>query len=340
MRDERITGRRGGSLPLRGQGFVRLGEAGAAAISGSDRVDSVARPVQQAVRRAFAAGPMRGAKDFLNGTWLGHPLHPVLTDIPLGAWSAALVFDALTAAGVANLDRAARASVAFGAVGAVGAALTGLADWTDTGKEQRRIGLVHAGLNSAALGLQVVSLIGRGRGRPGAKVLSLVAFATASTAAYLGGQLVYRLGTQVDRTAWKTGLRTFTRAMEEKELSSERPVRKEVGGVPVLLVNHREQIYAMEDTCGHAGCPLSGGRLEGEAIVCPCHGSTYRLADGAVLRGPSPFPQPTFDVRVDDGWISLRRRPQGATAAHRLHPTREAAQPPPRPPHEPEPLSP
>lgn len=328
MQDNRRTRRPVGARPPRGHWIVRLGEAGAAAISGSDQVDDVARPLQQAVRRALS-GPMRGAKDFLNGTWLGHPLHPVLTDIPLGAWSAAFVFDALTVTGLADLDKAARASVAVGAVGAVGAALTGLADWTDTGKEQRRVGLVHAALNSAALGLQIASLIGRGRGMPGARVLSLLGLATASSAAYLGGQLVYRLGTQVDRTAWKTGLRTFTPAMEAKDLPSERPVRQEVDGVPVLLVDHQHRIYALEDTCGHAGCPLSGGRIEGDAIVCPCHGSTYRLADGAVLRGPSPFPQPTFDVRVDAGLISLRRRPLGAVPAHRLPST-----------YEPEPLSP
>lgn len=331
MRDVGETRRGMGTRPFRGRGIVGLGEAGAVAIAASDQVDRFARPLQGAVRSVLS-GPMQGTKNFLNGTWFGHPLHPALTDVPLGAWSAALIFDALTATGVADLDRAARASIAVGAAGAVGAALTGLADWADTGKEQRRVGLVHAALNSAALGLQVASLIGRGRGRPGAKVLSLVAFATASSAAYLGGQLVYRLGTQVDRTAWTRGLRTFTPAMEVGDLPSEQPFRKEVDGVPVLLVNHQERIYAMEDTCGHAGCALSGGRLEGDAIACPCHGSTYRLADGAVLRGPSPFPQRMFDVRVEAGLISLRRRPQGA--AQRPPSTGPTIRPPSGPTHD------
>lgn len=319
---------------------MRLGEAGAAAISESDWLENIATPVQKTLRNALAGGPFRRTKDFLNGTWLGHPLHPVLTDIPLGTWSAALVFDALTVTGLADLDKAARASIAVGAVGAIGAALTGLADWTDTGKQQRRIGLVHAALNSAALGLQIASLIRRGRRRPGGKALSLVALATASASAYLGGQLVYRLGTQVDRNAWGTGLRTFTRAMEEKDLPSGRLVRKEVSGVPVLLAQHQERIYAMEDTCGHAGCPLSEGKLEGDSIVCPCHGSTYRLEDGAVLRGPSPFPQPTFDVRVESGWISVRRRPFGAAPARRPGIAREAFRPPSPPPSGSDPLSP
>ena len=77
----------------------------------------------------------------------------------------------------------------------------------------------------------------------------------------------------------------------------------------MLLVRHDGAVFAMEDTCGHAGCPLSSGRLDGSTIVCPCHGSTYRLEDGAVIHGPSPFPQPTFEVRLRDGRIHLRRRP-------------------------------
>jgi len=278
-------------------------------ITSADRVDKVARPLQRSVRQLLSSPGGRVAKDLLNGTWLGHPLHPIFTDLPLGTWTAAVAFDAATATGRTNLDRGARASLLVGIAGAVGAALSGLADWSDTNKEQRRIGLVHGATNTVALLLQIGSVIGRGRGWRGAKLMSLLGLGTAMSAAYLGGNLVYRLGTQVDRTAWSGGLKQFTPAMAEADLPPERPTRAEVDGVPVMMVRHQGELYAMEDTCGHAGCPLSQGRLEDGSIVCACHGSTYRLADGAVLHGPSPFAQPTFDVRVENGRIALRRRP-------------------------------
>lgn len=292
-----------------GRRVAGLGVKEIGAITAEDRIDKIARPLQGKVRQLLSLPAGRVAKDLLNGTWLGHPLHPVLTDLPLGTWTAAVAFDAATATGRTNLDRGARASLVVGIAGAVGAALTGLADWSDTNKQQRRIGLVHGTLNTAALLLQIGSVIGRGRGWRGAKALSLMGLATSMSAAYLGGNLVYRLGTQVDRTAWTGGLRHFTPAMADADLPSEKPTRTEVEGVPVMMVRHQGEVYAMEDTCGHAGCPLSDGNLEDGAIVCACHGSTYRLMDGAVLHGPSPFAQPTFDVRVENGRISLRRRP-------------------------------
>ena len=288
---------------------ARLGRREIETISHDDRIDRIARPLQAKVRAIFKTRAGRPARDFLNGTWLGHPLHPVLTDIPIGAWTTATVLDAVTATGRANLDRGARVSLTFGIVGAVGAALTGLADWSETGKEPRRIGLVHATLNTTALVLQLVSLIGRGRSWRPSKLFSLLGLAVASSAAYLGGNLVYRLGTQVDRTAWSGGLRNFRPAIAASDLPQNQPARAVVDGVPILLVRREDQVFALEDTCGHAGCPLSQGRLEGETIVCACHGSTYRLTDGAVLRGPSPFPQPTFEVQIEGGEISLRRRP-------------------------------
>ncbi|HWV38788.1 MAG TPA: Rieske 2Fe-2S domain-containing protein [Vulgatibacter sp.] len=278
-------------------------------ITGADRMDEIARPLQRRVRHLLASPGGRVVKDFLNGTWLGHPLHPIFTDLPLGTWTAAVAFDAATATGRTNLDRGARASLLVGIAGAVGAALSGLADWSDTNKEQRRIGLVHGAANSVALLLQIGSFVGRGRGWRSAKLMSLFGLGAAMSAAYLGGNLVYRLGTQVDRTAWSGGLKRFTPAMAEADLQPERPTRAEVEGVPVMMIRHQGELYAMEDTCGHAGCSLSQGRLENGSIVCACHGSTYRLSDGAVLHGPSPFAQPTFDARVENGRIALRRRP-------------------------------
>ena len=189
-----------------------MGEREIDNLSRSDRIDAIARPLQTKVRSLLNLPGGRVVKDLLNGTWLGHPVHPAVTDVPIGAWTTAVAFDALTATGRTNLDRGARTALGIGIAGAVGAALTGLADWSDTGKEQRRVGLVHATLNVIGLGFEIASFVGRGRGWRGSKVSSLLGFGVASSAAYLGGNLVYRLGTQVDRTAWSGGLRSFTPA--------------------------------------------------------------------------------------------------------------------------------
>src|SRR4029077_19553365 len=98
----------------------------------------------------------RRVRDFLHGTWLGHPLHPALTDIPLGAWTTALALDA---AGDRSrgMARAADTAMGVGIAGAVGAAVTGLTDWHHTTGGDRRLGLGHAMLNTAALALYVTS---------------------------------------------------------------------------------------------------------------------------------------------------------------------------------------
>lgn len=278
------------------------------ALGKSDRLDTIGGWIQRRLSQLLAGRAGQTAKDALNGKWLEHPLHPALTDVPIGAWTTAAVCDAITATGMCNLDRPARTALAVGTIGAVGAALPGVADWADTGGEQRRIGLAHAGLNVAALVLQLGSLIARRRGARGAKMLSALGYGTALTAAYLGGDLVYRQGVQVDRNAWSGGAKRFTPAMAEADLRPETPTRVEVDGAPIMLVHHEGEILALHDVCGHAGCALSQGHVADGAIVCPCHGSTYRLRDGAVIHGPSPYPQPSYDVRVERGHIEVRLR--------------------------------
>jgi nitrite reductase/ring-hydroxylating ferredoxin subunit/uncharacterized membrane protein len=287
---------------------TRLGELGIRAIMRSDRLDAFAVTLQRALQRLTRIPGCRRAKDFLNGTWLGHPLHPALTDIPIGAWTTALVFDGLAAGRSRKLGRAAEAAVGVGIAGATVSALAGLADWTDTSASQRRVGFVHAGLNSLALGLQVASFICRRRKLAGGRALSILGYGAVIIGAYLGGSLVFRQGTMVSRTAYHRGRSAFTPALPEEKLLSDRPTRAMVDGSAIMLVKHDGEVFALDDVCAHAGCPLSQGRLQGDAIVCACHGSTYRLRDGAVLHGPSPFSQPSLDVRIDDGMIAVRER--------------------------------
>jgi nitrite reductase/ring-hydroxylating ferredoxin subunit/uncharacterized membrane protein len=277
-------------------------------IAHSQRLDAVGMSLQKRLKRLWGNRPGQRVKDVLNGTWFGHPLHPPLTDVPLGAWTTALVLDALTLTRRRKFDRAAEAAIAVGIVGACGAVITGLADWSDTSGEPRRVGVAHAGLNSLALVLQIAGLWSRRRGIRGGRILSTVGTATAVCAAYLGGELAFRRGVQVDRTAHDRGPRVFLPAIAESELVADQPVRATVAGRAIMVVRHGDQIFALDDVCAHAGCSLSQGRLQDGAIRCACHGSTFRLVDGAVIHGPSPFPQPTFEVRIEDGQIKLRSR--------------------------------
>ena len=129
-------------------------------------IDQVAKPLDDAVSAAFQGEAGRTVKDGLNGTWLGHPLHPVLTDIPIGAWMMAEVFDGLdSVGGGSRYEDAARVCINAGLVGAVGAAVTGLTEWSDTGGQSRRIGLVHGLLNLTATGLFLTSALIRTRRR-------------------------------------------------------------------------------------------------------------------------------------------------------------------------------
>ena len=101
----------------------------ACAITRQEWLDPVADTAQPAIERALTAAGGQALKDFLNGVWLGHPLHPVLTDIPLGAWTMTAVLDALEEINGRNGARqGADTALKLGLVGAVGAAVTGMAD--------------------------------------------------------------------------------------------------------------------------------------------------------------------------------------------------------------------
>lgn len=271
-------------------------------------LDRTAQRLQQALHGVFGSSKTaRGAKDFLNGVWLAHPLHPAVTDVPVGAWTTALVLDGLEATSGRQMDNATSAVIGIGIGGALASAVSGLADWTDTSGDQRRVGLVHATLNTLALGLYGASLWRRLSGhRSSGKALSTAGYLAVVAGAYLGGELAYRLGTQVDRNAWVKGPREFTPAMRESDLPEGQPTRVDVQGVPLMLVRREGEIFALNHVCSHAGGPLSEGKLEDRRVTCPWHGSTYRLEDGSVIHGPAPFPQPHYQVRVRAGQIEVR----------------------------------
>lgn len=276
------------------------------AIGDQEWLDAAATPLQETVRRVI-----RGKlKEFLHGSALGHPLHPALIDLPLGAWTLAAIFDGLEVARGKKNALAADAAIKIGLAGAVAAALAGLTDWSETDARAKRIGMTHGVLNLAATGLYAASLLLRRRSRPQGIGLSMIAYAVSMSAAYLGGHLTYgeQIGVDHTATADQGKPEEFTAVLDDANLPPDKPTRALAGGVIIVLVRRRDSIFALRDTCSHLGGPLSEGRLEGNGIVCPWHGSKFCLEDGKVLNGPAVFPERCFDVRVRDGKIEVRAR--------------------------------
>src|SRR5215470_10219260 len=145
------------------------------------------------------------------GRWVGHPLHPALSDLPIGLWAGVMVLDA-TDRGPAprrGIDAAGMLSAA-GILAASATALTGLNDWTVSNDQDRRVGLFHGLLNTAALGLQGASLGTRMAGhRSTARALGAASLTVTAAAGYLGGHLVFTKGVMVSRVAWATGPRRW-----------------------------------------------------------------------------------------------------------------------------------
>ncbi|MDQ2672909.1 MAG: Rieske 2Fe-2S domain-containing protein [Actinomycetota bacterium] len=272
-------------------------------------LDDIADDVQPKVQEAVAAGGTT-ARDVLDGVWLEAPLHPVLTDVPVGAWTAALVFDGLDiATGKESVRHAADASLVFGTLGALGAAVTGLSDWRYLSGGSRRMGVAHGLLNTIGLVLSIVSIILRASGRRNAGRLTfLTGYSISGMAAHLGGELSYHYGLRVDRNVFQgTGPDEFVPVLGESELAQDDLRRVEVEGVGVLLSRTSAgEVCAISATCNHFSGPLEEGEREGDTVVCPLHNSRFELCSGEVIDGPAIFPQSRYETRVRDGKIEVK----------------------------------
>jgi nitrite reductase/ring-hydroxylating ferredoxin subunit len=249
--------------------------------------------------------PRSEVKDLLSGTWLGHPLHPVLTDVVVGAWTSSFLLDLVPGR---RTRKASDRLVDIGILAAVPTALAGLSDWADTWGRTRRVGLVHASANVVALYLYVGSSLARKRGRRlrGWR-LSAAGFGVVTASAYLGGHLSFGKGVGVDNTAFDEGPTDWQPAIADADLPEGSPTPVAVGGVEVLLVRRGGTIYAISNRCNHRGCSLHEGDFSRQtSVVCPCHGSTFSLEDGALLHGPATAPQPSYLTRVRDGKVEVR----------------------------------
>jgi nitrite reductase/ring-hydroxylating ferredoxin subunit/uncharacterized membrane protein len=276
-------------------------------------VARASKTTRKLATRAFLESPFRAVKNFLNGTWLEHPLHPVLTDVPIGAWTAAMVLDLLAlATGNRKLGEAAGLTIGVGALGATGAAVTGIMDYTDTDKPEDRVAFTHGLLNLAATALFAASFAGRRRAnwetQTSHLVLSGAGYALVTVGAFLGGSLVFRHGVMVNRNAYRQGPRKFTAVAAMGELEDDKPKRVLAGGEPVMLIRRGERVHALGAVCSHYGAPMNQGKIEGDLIVCPWHYSAYRLEDGGYERGPTTAPLPCYDVRIKAGQVEIRKR--------------------------------
>lgn len=280
------------------------------AVEQQEVLDRLSDQIQPAVLNAFKSAGETGrqVKNMLHGTWLGHPLHPALTDVPLGAWTAAFALDAMESiSGRKELAAGADIAITVGLVGAAGAAVTGLTDWSETYGGARKVGLLHGMLNAGATALYATSLVMRRKKKRSAGVgFAMLGYAVSSAAAYLGGHLVFGEQIGVNHAAAQEMPKEFVPVLADAELAEGHMKRVDAAGVPVLLVRCEGEVCAVAHTCSHLGGPLSEGTLEGDVVQCPWHGSRFNVRDGSVVDGPATFPQPRFEVRTREGQIEVR----------------------------------
>ncbi|GIJ79407.1 Ferredoxin subunit of nitrite reductase or a ring-hydroxylating dioxygenase [Micromonospora phaseoli] len=270
--------------------------------SGLDRFgDRLQRAVQ---------GTLRGqrVRDLLHGVWLGHPLHPAMVQVPVGAWMSAAVLDLMP-----GQRRAATTLTALGTLSAVPAAVAGLNDWAALARDQRRVGLVHAASNTVGLALYGGSLAARLSGRHGlGRALGWLGLGAVGAGAYLGGHLAYKQGAQVNMSVSDLHLISdgWHSLAELAALPQRELVTREVDEVSLILYRHGDEVTVMLERCPHQSGPLGEGEvreIDGHAcVVCPWHGSAFRLNGGEVVHGPSSNDQQILPTRIVDGVLETR----------------------------------
>jgi nitrite reductase/ring-hydroxylating ferredoxin subunit/uncharacterized membrane protein len=273
-------------------------------LEGLSALDGVGKAFGKAVRGIIPKGVV---KDTLSGTWLGHAVHPMLTDVVIGSFTSATLLDLL---GGDDDGAAAERLIAIGMAAYLPTAAAGFNDWVDSepvDEGVRRVGLVHAWTNVTALGLYTASLAARRKGAHGrGKLLSAAGAAVLAQGGYLGGHLSFTKGVGPNQTAFDPGPDEWTKAVDSSQLPEGRPMSVVVGETPVLILRHGDHFHAIHDRCSHRGCSLAEGELEKETITCACHGSKFSLRDGSVLQGPATVGQPAYEVRESGGAVEIK----------------------------------
>ena len=267
-------------------------------------LDPVAAGVQTALDKVLRP---RRLKNVLHGVWLGHPLHPMLVQVPVGAWTSAAVLDALP-----GMESAADALIVVGLLGVGPALATGVTDWSALHEQQKRVGIVHASSNALAATFYLASLLSRKRGHRGTgRMLAWAGYSTAGLGGYLGGHLSYRQAAGVNHAEFvphlvKPGWHSVG---SFEDLPDGSAVTRRLGDVNLMVLRKGDHVDVLANRCSHLDGPLASGELVavgGEACIsCPWHGSTFRLRDGRVVNGPATAPQPVFRTQVVDGQLQV-----------------------------------
>jgi nitrite reductase/ring-hydroxylating ferredoxin subunit len=274
-------------------------------IEHAEALDKPVAAVRAVVQRLLGN---RKVKDVLHGVWLGHPLHPGLAAVAAGSFISATLLDV-----VGRPVGGGRAPSSF--LIASGLALTpptaaaGWADWSEAHEDQQRVGLVHAASNILAVGLYATALAQRLRGRSSGRLLSIAAGGAAGAGALIGGHMGYRqaLGANHAEEIPHVGPEEWRPLGPLADVPVGKPVKRVAGDVPVFVLRRADGvgpggISVLSDRCPHLSGPLHDGDVvdsDGEVhIICPWHGSEFRVSDGCVVHGPATAPVPRFESRV------------------------------------------
>ena len=275
-------------------------------------LDPVAGVVQRAVGGFYEAlgSPGRAIKDVMHGTKvLGHPLHPALADVPVGAWTLGVLADWLFIASGRVPPIAGDLALAGGLAGAVLAALTGYTDFHETSGHERRTAVVHGLTMTGVIVLDVISLVMRLSSpdlRPPAVVLSTVAWLIVVFGAYVGGHLTFGIGTAVNHNAFYDGPMDYVKVGSRNDFPEGEMKRVEANGLPVVILRREGLLHAIGAVCSHAGGPLHEGKVKDGVVTCPWHSSRFQFEDGKVLGGPATFDQPLLVVRERGGAVEVK----------------------------------
>jgi nitrite reductase/ring-hydroxylating ferredoxin subunit len=258
-------------------------------------LDRLTAPLQRAARLL----PPGRARDALHGVWLGHPLHPMLVQVPAGTWLSASLLDAWP-----GNQKASRRLVLAGLAASLPAALAGTADWSEQHEQQMRVGLAHAAANAAAIALYTASAIVPARARS----LRLAGLTAVGLGGFLGGHIAYRQSAGANQAEpvphlVQPGWHDLMTLAERDELEDGKPVKRMLGDVPVVVIRQGGGVHVLADRCSHLSGPLSDGEYRDGRLTCPWHGSTFLTDSGAVARGPATAPQPVFLSRVAGGMV-------------------------------------
>ena len=269
-------------------------------------LDKPAEAVESIVRAVLAPQVVR---DALHGVWLGHPVHPTAVQVSLGAFLSASVLDA-----VPGNDDAAGVLVTVGLASVAPSVVTGWSDWAELHEQQKRVGLVHAAANVTGVALYAASLASRLAGRPAAgRALGWLGLGALGVGGFLGGHLSFRQASGANHAEQVPHLVApgWQDLCTLDELSDGTPERRVLGGdnddVPVMVLRRGSQVTVLSGRCSHLSGPLHEGGLseDGTCVVCPWHGSEFRLADGSVRHGPATAPVAAFEVQVADGRVRV-----------------------------------